>query len=964
MGRTTVFFTVIAAFLFLGSVAAYLKQGDRQKRSVDLNEVYSMIGSYRLPKEIQPTSYRLELQPFIKEGKFKGRVKIHIVPTDKTDRITLNVHPDLQISHSDVRVTQLDSSPTKETRPSGTLTVNVARTERHTKRPWYIIHLEQILDVHDLYEVDITYSGNITTNATQGLFRNQYKDSSGQEHFFVATYLRPNHAQRMFPCFDEPAYKATFNLSVTRPRNYTARSNTPVEKTEDVSGEPDIVWDHFAQTPKISSYQLALVISDFESISPTTKVNEMNGNSLDIRIWSRKEYLETLKAVPDKVVKIINYLQDFFNSSILVPKLDIMAIPMYSASQPSDSWGLMFFKESELSSTGVWSTAYQITYQWIGQFATPFWWSDSLVNEALNSYLASMTTLEIYPDELDGKWPTTTLYSLYYEFGKRFPFSRINGIKQDATAAKTALVFRMFNYTLGNDLMQRSLRRFIQNQWREKSRTFFTDDIYTCLNDVANESQKLIPDLTLNNIAASWINRDRLPLVTVTRDYESGNITFSQEVYLRDRPQEPSERSKYTWYIPIVIVSQAHLDFSKTVPTVWMMKDADRSLTIKDVATNNSFVIVNPEEIGMFPVNYDSRNWEMLAKFLQGPEREKIPVLTRAKLLHDAWNIAYAGDLCFDIALNMTLFLKEERSHVVWEPVFPMIDHIGRRIENSCVHLKFEAFIRSLLKPVYARLGEMPQPGEPLWKTQLRGVTKNFLCKAGYEPCIKEAREQYKKWMANEEPDKGNPVAHEFICPVFKWGTDDEWDFGLKRVINFPLNSPERNKSERTYLLKTLAGCPKDASKIKKLLAETILGKNSDFTDADIHLIFSMLTGSATGYTTLFNFLSENWDEIKLKFQDKKHLWDGIVNSATLSFNTQDGYDMVSELYVSRQGEVETTDAIIEKALKNIKEETQWSEENLPVIERWLTANLSKEDLDAIAAASTATTTMAASHAG
>lgn len=92
----------------------------------------------------------------------------------------------------------------------------------------------------------------------------------------------------------------------------------------------------------------------------------------------------------------------------------------------------------------------------------------------------------------------------------------------------------------------------------------------------------------------------------------------------------------------------------------------------------------------MFPVNYDACNWKLLSQYLQGPDREKIPPLTRAKLLHDAWNLAYAGELCFSIAMNMTLFLKEEKCHVVWEPVFTMIHHVGRRIEGLDVYLKFE----------------------------------------------------------------------------------------------------------------------------------------------------------------------------------------------------------------------------------------------------------------------------------
>lgn len=271
-------------------------------------------------------------------------------------------------------------------------------------------------------------------------------------------------------------------------------------------------------------------------------------------------------------------------------------------------------------------------------------------------------------------------------------------------------------------------------------------------------------------------------------------------------------------------------------------------------------------ETGMFPVNYDPCNWKMLSVYLQGPNRQTIPVLTRAKLLHDSWNLAYAGELCFHTALNMTLFLKEERSHVVWEPVFTMIDHIGRRIEGSKVYVKFEvsreyefdrsmpsfndsyynqqAYIRNLLKPLYVELGDNVQPDEPSWKTHLRGLAKNFLCRAGYEPCVKEAREQYAKWLMDEEPDKGNPsvytrvyssdnystlwyilidvyrlvcrVANEFICPVFKWGTKNEWEFGLQRVINFPQNNSERKQNERTYLLKTLAGCPKDEEKIER----------------------------------------------------------------------------------------------------------------------------------------------------
>lgn len=105
-------------------------------------------------------------------------------------------------------------------------------------------------------------------------------------------------------------------------------------------------------------------------------------------------------------------------------------------------------------------------------------------------------------------------------------------------------------------------------------------------------------------------------------------------------------------------------------------------------------------------------------------------------------------------------------------------------------------------------------------------------------------------------------VPNQYICPVFKWGTQEEWEFGLQRVINFPAS---RKQNERTYLLKTLAGCPIKAEKIEKLLNITILEQNGNFTENDIFLIFSMLSGGSSGYTTLFNFLSDNWEAIKIR---------------------------------------------------------------------------------------------------
>lgn len=105
------------------------------------------------------------------------------------------------------------------------------------------------------------------------------------------------------------------------------------------------VRDFFEETPRMSTNQLAFITSDLQDIEPSkVEINEMDGRKLRVKVWGRKEFMESLVDVPDKVATIVNYLQNYFNSSLGLPKLDVMAIPMYSATKASDNWGLMFFK--------------------------------------------------------------------------------------------------------------------------------------------------------------------------------------------------------------------------------------------------------------------------------------------------------------------------------------------------------------------------------------------------------------------------------------------------------------------------------------------------------------------------------------------------------------------------------------------------------------------------------------------
>lgn len=158
--------------------------------------------------------------------------------------------------------------------------------------------------------------------------------------------------------------------------------------------------------------------------------------------------------------------------------------------------------------------------------------------------------------------------------------------------------------------------------------TFVGDKVWKALTEQAHEDKTLPNGVTVNEIVESWIFKDRLPVVTVARKYSTQTAVATQKVYLRERPHDVPEQDKMLWWIPLVVLSQDKLNFQNTTPLVWLNKVRDVQLS--GLPTADRYIIVNPEEIGPFPVNYDADNWNLLSNYLQTEEgRKNIPTYTR-----------------------------------------------------------------------------------------------------------------------------------------------------------------------------------------------------------------------------------------------------------------------------------------------------------------------------------------------
>lgn len=232
---------------------------------------------------------------------------------------------------------------------------------------------------------------------------------------------------------------------------------------------------------------------------------------------------------------------------------------------------------------------------------TPLWYNDFHINKALCGFLAVQTAISIDGgNEFDGKWPMNILYSLYYEFSKRFPHSKITGMKQETISSKTELVLRMLNLTLGHETFRCSLKQLFSEEKLYK--TFTADDVWNSITKQAHADGKLDKSVSVSDIVSTWVTKDRIPVVQVVANYESRKFDITQKMYLRERPHDVPEQDKMLWWIPLVILHEDNLNFKNTTPLLWINK---KSVELKmDPKQSEKFIIVNPEEIAPFPVNY------------------------------------------------------------------------------------------------------------------------------------------------------------------------------------------------------------------------------------------------------------------------------------------------------------------------------------------------------------------------
>ncbi|XP_060074768.1 glutamyl aminopeptidase-like [Ylistrum balloti] len=863
----------------------------------------------RLPRDILPERYDIFLRIDLDNRTFKGNVNITVKTSAPKKVLLLHINI-LWIVKDSVKVRSLDGSKMYKIK----LQFQVWKTQ------FWVIILEEELKLSGYYVIEIgTFKGTMYTDL-RGLYLSSYESSTGTR-YLAATQLQSTDARKVFPCFDEPDMKATFKLTIQHEEGYTALSNMPVESEQYLSTEPGWLRVNFHETPIMSTYLLAIVVSDF-----VYKEAILDGN-YQLRIWSQPNKINQTLYALDIGIQLYDYFTNYFQITDVVPKADHVAVPDFSGGA-MENWGLVIYRETALlfdpdvssSENQLMVTliiAHEIAHTWFGNMVTMRWWDDLWLNEGFASLLMYFAMDHVFPE-----WEVFTLHVVVKEV---FPVMVRDALTTSHPVSTPILTpdditqsFDAISYSKGMAVLRMLLGFVGWEEFRTGLQVYVTR--YKFKNAVMEQlwqtfSEAVENKFVIGEIMDTWTRQMGYPVVTLRSDGD--HYILDQDRFLLDGNSSMGDPSpyEYKWHIPFTYVTEAEPDINNR-KIVWLNMDSARI-----PKGENQWILGNVDYIGFYRVNYELSMWRSLAEQLN-EDHTVFAEANRAGLIGDAFNLARAKLLDYDVAFNMTTYLNKEERYVPWEAMLESIRFIKGMLSKQGAYILLRQYLHDLVAPVYDKVGT--SPGGILPEKYLREVILTTACDVGVTKAIDYAKEKFRQW----KEDGVQPPSH-FSLTIYsvgvREGSVEEWDhvWNRSQVSNV---AAERQmlmealaQTQKPWLLWRYANWIFDETKIKR---------------QDVRLVVSYFAKNPLGRMIALHLLMNKWEQLNEQFGADGFLLRETIAEVTQFVNTEFELDQLATLFSAKMPAVAFRET--RNSLELIRGNIKWMKANYQTISDWL----------------------------
>ncbi len=846
----------------------------------------------RLPETAVPENYKLAFAPDFTKDNFAGEETLSIRVLKPTSEIVLNA---AQIDFQEVTVTSGGSS-------------QKAKVTLDDKKEMATLAFDKTIQPGPA-TIRVRFTG-ILNNELRGFYLG--KDDQGRK--YAATQFEATDARRAFPSFDEPNYKATFDITVTADKDMTVISNSKaISDTPSADRSKHTV--RFATTPKMSSYLAAMVVGNFEYI-------EGSSDGIPIRVYTSPGKKELGTFALQAAENFMRYYNHYFGIKYPYGKLDMIGLADFAAGAMENT-ACITYRESflllddkragvEVRKNVASGVAHEMAHQWFGDLVTMKWWDDIWLNEGFATWMSSKPLEAWKPEwnvqlddvnDLGQSLNADSLVNTHPIHQDAETPAQILELADGITYGKTAAVLRMLEFYLGPETFRAGVNAYLKKHAYGNATAA---DFWGAQTEISRKPvDKLMP---------TFVQQPGAPFVNVKTQC-SGNqetVSVGQQRYFYDRSRMDQGGSEL-WQIPLCVKDS----------NAQKGKEHCELLTQKE----NSFVqqgcspwlFANADAKGFYRSGYSP---EAVGAMAKAAEISLNPA-ERIMLLSDVWASVRVGREPIGDYLAVAEGLRSDRTLAVLDQMFPQLDFIGRYLVDDADRSTYELWLRQLLAPMVKEVGWESKAGETAEQIGLRVRLLHLL---GYTARDPEVGALARKWadQAMDNPTSVNDeIADESLRIAALSGDAAFYDKIMAHLKT-------AKTPEEYYAYQGALASFTDS----KLLQRTLdFAMSPESRSQDSMLLIGRIMRNPAGQALTWDFVRSNWSSLE-KAAGTFGGGGGSIVGSTGTFCDVQQQEEVKDFFTTHSAPA--TERTLKQALERIGYCVDIKQRQSPLLATWL----------------------------
>ncbi|MCJ1394766.1 Aminopeptidase 2 mitochondrial [Xylographa bjoerkii] len=858
-----------------------------------------------LPTNVKPLHYDVTLEPDFEKFTFEGKVVIDLDVKEETTSISLNA---LDIKIHSTTITS-----------EGTHITSSPEVSFNEAKQTLTLSFDKAIAAGSKAQLTHTFSGSLNDKMA-GFYRSSYEHPDGTTHWMATTQMEATDARRALPCFDEPALKATYTVTLIADKGLTCISNMDVASEKEVEskisgGKKNAVT--FNKTPLMSTYLLAFIVGELKYI-------ESNSFRVPVRVYATPDKdIEHGRFSLELAAKTLEFYEKTFDSPFPLPKMDMAAIPDFSAGA-MENWGLVTYRVVDLLFDEKTSGAsmkervaevvqHELAHQWFGNLVTMDFWDGLWLNEGFATWMSWYSCNKFYPEwKVWESYVTDTLSmalsldSLRSSHPIEVPVNRadeINEIFDAISYSKGSCVIRMMSKYLGEDVFMEGIRRYLKKHAYGNTQT---SDLWAALSDASGKPVEKTMDVWTKNIG--------YPVVTVTENEGAKSIHVKQNRFLRTGDVK-SEEDKTLF--PVFLGLRTKDGVNEDL--VLSSREQDFDLPSLD------FFKVNADHSGIYRTSYTPARLEKLG---QAAKQGLLPVEDRAGMIADAGALAASGYQKTSGLLTLLKSFGDEPEYVVWGEILSRISAIRDAWEFEDEHTSeaLKTFQRNLVSSKAHAKGWTFTDNEDHIQAQFKALLFGNAGLAGDPKVISAAQAMFKAFAAGDRKAIHPNIRGSVYAIALQNGGEKEYEVLLNEYRT------AKDADEKNTALRCLG-----RTQSKALRARTIALPLSDEVKAqDFHLPLVALRNDAEGVKMLWAWFQENFEAIKAKCPPALTLLGHVVTIATSAFTRPEHIQAIENFFEGK--DKMGFEKKLQQSLDGVRAKSSWLERDGEDVKAWLRA--------------------------